>query len=579
MGSILNTIKARRELIILALMLELLHLAIWVEFGSPLSRSFMLVHLGLFLIWQPVWRSDERLSWYNGLVFIFLTLAFVTWLNLVFLFAWLILLTGFASGRVLSYQQERPVYLVVLVFLVSQTIIKCTAMLFGLDISANISELFAYLLPILPLLILFMPVVPEKSTSSVDFLHATTASALVCLLIFGSLLYTFLSGTEYLTSLIYSLIIIGIFLSIISWLLSPRLGFSGLSQLWSRSLLNIGTPFEQWLSELSKLAQQQQTPEQFLQAAIEELANLPWVAGAKWKTESLSGEYGELTRYEAEMVSDNLTICIYTRNRVGGSLYLHCKLLTQLIENFYIGKLREKELTQQTHLQAIYETGARVTHDIKNLLQSLQAITSIVINDTDSSDNSVSQRILAKQMPSLTQRLQLALDKLQTPEKESHEGIYLKDWWQDLKTRNSSTDIEFQSDVSGDPIIPADLFDSVVDNLLENLREKSQLQTNLTIKISLFSEPDSIYLVVCDDGSALPGSIANTILKEPIKSDNGLGIGLYQAARHAESIGYCLNLSSNKEGQVCFELSSSNEAHSITDLFSGQRTRNHHPIE
>ena len=38
--------------------------------------------------------------------------------------------------------------------------------------------------------------------------------------------------------------------------------------------------------------------------------------------------------------------------------------------HFYIAKIREKTLTQQTHLKAIYETGARITHDIKNLLQS-----------------------------------------------------------------------------------------------------------------------------------------------------------------------------------------------------------------
>ena len=75
---------------------------------------------------------------------------------------------------------------------------------------------------------------------------------------------------------------------------------------------------------------------------------------------------------------------------------MHCKLLIQLISNLYIGKIKEKELTQQIHLQAIYETGARVTHDIKNLLQSLQAITSIINYDSGSAHKSVSQTLLEK---------------------------------------------------------------------------------------------------------------------------------------------------------------------------------------
>ena len=91
-------LAVRRESITLALMLEFLHGAIWFDFGSLSSRSLMLIHFGLFLIWQPVWRSDEKLAWYNGTAFIFLTLAFVTWMNWWLLYGWLILLVGFCGG-------------------------------------------------------------------------------------------------------------------------------------------------------------------------------------------------------------------------------------------------------------------------------------------------------------------------------------------------------------------------------------------------------------------------------------------------------------------------------------------------
>ena len=61
----------RRETIILVLMLESLHIALWGEFDTPMVRAvWMFIHLGLFLLWQPVWRGDQKLAWHNGLLFI-----------------------------------------------------------------------------------------------------------------------------------------------------------------------------------------------------------------------------------------------------------------------------------------------------------------------------------------------------------------------------------------------------------------------------------------------------------------------------------------------------------------------------
>ena len=120
MPSLINYIRQRQQTIILVLMLEVLHLSIWLDFTSPLSRSLMLVHLGLFLIWQPVWPGDEKLAWHNGLLFIILTVAFVIWMNWLFLFFWLVLLTGFCGGRTSIHRRERYINILVLVFLISE---------------------------------------------------------------------------------------------------------------------------------------------------------------------------------------------------------------------------------------------------------------------------------------------------------------------------------------------------------------------------------------------------------------------------------------------------------------------------
>ena len=55
----------------------------------------------------------------------------------------------------------------------------------------------------------------------------------------------------------------------------------------------------------------------------------------------------------------------------------HLKLLIQLAAELYAAKWREERLAQANYVRAVHETGARVTHDIKNLLQSLQGMVAV----------------------------------------------------------------------------------------------------------------------------------------------------------------------------------------------------------
>ena len=544
----------RRQMLVLVLMLEFLHLSIWFDFGSPYSRSFMLVHLGLFLIWQPVWRGDQKLAWYNGFLFIALTLALVTWMNRWLLAGWIILLTGFCGGRIGMHAGERGINMLTLVYLTLQLLIPATAMLFNVQLQPGVMNLFAWFTALLPIFILlFPPTEASRLTRAVDLIHAVAASTLVTLLAAGTLLNMYRGGNEYLFSLVQTLLVMGIFLLAISWLLTPRLGFSGLSQLWSRAITNIGSPFEQWLGDLAELFRRFTSPDGFLEAAMEDLIALDWISGVSWHSPHSEGETGTRTRYASEFSHENLQIRVYTTGPVGGTLLIHCRLLVRLIGHFYIAKQQEQELRRKTHLHAIYETGARVTHDIKNLLQSLQAITSIVVSD-EQSGGSVSQQLLRRQLPHLSQRLQLALDKLQAPAAADTEMVYLKDWWNDVRQRNNVAGVSFHSEISGDPLIPCDLFESVVENLLENLREKRQAQPDLEISATVFADGVTVQLMVCDTGSHIPEERARTLFREPVESHSGLGIGLYQAGKQAESLGYTLGLEINRDGRVCFQL-------------------------
>ena len=61
-------------------------------------------------------------------------------------------------------------------------------------------------------------------------------------------------------------------------------------------------------------------------------------------------------------------------------------------------------------------------------------------------------------------------------------------------------------------------------------------------------------LTIRDTGDAVPKAVATRLFSVPVPSRNGLGIGLYQAAKQAEQAGYTLQLVSNVAGNVCFEL-------------------------
>ena len=557
MITIPKILDERFEQIVLVMMLETLHFATWYDFGDHLSQSLLLVHFGMFLIWQPVQKGDRHISWISSLLFIVFTLALVYWINWISITIWLVLLIGFVGGRVTIRRFERNVYMLVMAYLMFELLISNIPQLFDLQLNRTIFNIYQIGLPLLPLILLLTPGVLIKETNeSVDILLATTVSFLAIILALGSLVLMYHGGTDYIVALIESLVAVGLILIAISWLLSPHSGFSGLSQLWTKSLLNIGTPFERWLANLSEQRQVQQSSQDFLDTAMGELVSLPWIAGARWTEGTTHEIYGEITKHEIHLTISDQPITLFTHVPPAGVMSLHCSLLVQLIDTFYTAKQQEQELAQKAHLHAIYETGARVTHDIKNLLQSLQTMTTLLETNSEETREK-SLMLLKKQLPRISQRLQLALNKLQAPEKDTSSQILTTVWWEELSIRRQESNVMFDGDIKNDTLIPEELFNSVVENLLENAIHKRQVDPDIVITVTLKTDTKSIVLNVTDTGHAIDEGIAKSILKEHVPSDNGHGIGLYQAARQAESYNYTLQLKENCDGNVSFELSTS----------------------
>jgi C4-dicarboxylate-specific signal transduction histidine kinase len=86
---------------------------------------------------------------------------------------------------------------------------------------------------------------------------------------------------------------------------------------------------------------------------------------------------------------------------------------------------------------------------------------------------------------------------------------------------------------------------------LQNALAKRLRQPGLAISVQ-FADGS---LTVSDDGQAIAPSLASALLNEPVNSEDGLGIGLYHAARQADGVGYSLVLAENRPGRVAFALS------------------------
>lgn len=544
----------KHEYRLLGLMIFSLLIAIAPGTDTDLARSFLVVHFGLFLLWQPVLKQEESFSFFNLVILITFLLAFIVWFNLWVGTFWIMLLLSLLTGRIFTRGLGRAVYGVGVVILFLEMILIITPNLFGVPgLDASLKTGLSLLLLGLSLSLLFTPSA-TGSLTQIDFIRGFMFVLLTLFLCMGSVLVTFTASKPYLQSLISTILIAALFLLATSILWAPRAGFSGLAQVWERYLLNIGGPFEQWISRLATLeADIRIDPEKFLQTCIQYLLERHWIMGVYSKTNTNEKLVGKQSKYEVTLTDNKLKLTLYAHNVIGPALLLHTKLLLSVLTFYYRAKLQEQQLIKQAHLHAIYETGSKLTHDVKNILQSTQTMTQIIQDDDTRTEDA--RDLLKKQLPLLTQRLKATLDKLSSPTNTESTSGPAQQWWEQLKNRYVGRDIHFDDEISMDCEIPIDIFDTVVENLLENARSKRVVEPPLEITTHFRCSKKVIQLSVCDNGSAIPETTSVRLFNEVVSSEDGLGIGLYQSAQQAENVGYTLELSENSLGHVCFSLS------------------------
>jgi hypothetical protein len=405
----------------------------------------------------------------------------------------------------------------------------------------------------LPVLFVLMALTPAESdppeaAQVIDYFYSIFLMLMLGVVILGSFAFMTLGRTGYLEALIYIVFVIASILLAIGLAWNPRTGYAGLNVFVSRYLFSIGLPLEQWLQYLAELSHDEPRPGRFLAEAAAALARLPLVQGAAWRSGAGQGESGTRTPYAVEFSNRELSLTIYSRYRTSPALHGHVRLLGQLLAEFYLAKLREQALQEASYMQAVHETGARVTHDVKNLLQSLNVLCSVAADERGDSPEALA--LVRRQLPAITQRLASTLDKLQRPVPEQDTRMPIGEWWQALARQYRDRGVEFSAAAPDGAEVPRVLFDSVADNLLANALAKRAAQPGVQVRAALAGGEFS----VCDSGRAVPDAIAASLLRAPVQSENGLGIGLYQAARQAAAAGYALRLEANRDGAVCFAL-------------------------
>ena len=556
----INQLLANNSHRILALTLLSLHaFLLWGDNTSLLQRAIFLCHYGLFLLWQPIWRSSEKLSIASIALFVTFGWLAYTFNNWWFTAIWLTTLFGLLGGRLFSEESKtnRIIHILAASYLLSMLLLWVVPKLLNASADLEAAKLtITYLLPLLPLAIIFMPAQLVKADQSpiVDFFYTLLLTMIALILVLASYAIGTLHQVNYIQIMFMSIFGLALILIAFSLLWKPSMRFSGIELLMSRYLLSVGMPFEKWIKNIANLSEIELSANSFVHSAMQEMTALPWVSGVSWLADDAQGKLGESSTHSTNFNFKDLHMTLHTRWQISPALYVHIKLLTQIMGEFYEAKRREETLRQNAYMQAFYETGSRLTHDIKNILQSVGTLVSAA-EQTKEKDNKALVSLIRRQLPMLNQRIASTLDKLKAPGEEKKRYEKMSAWWKNLQLRHQQAGVEFVADALPAQDINAEVLDSILDNLLSNAGEKAKYLPGTQIKVQLYENNAHVFMIdVTDSGHAMDVSIAFNLFKKHITSHNGLGVGLFHAGQDAKQAGYQLALASNVIGAVCFRV-------------------------
>ena len=559
-----------RRWIFLALLVAL-HLVFVQSPGDQFGRLLFLTHVGIGLLWQPFVQPRRRVGFFGTfwvVLFAGVSAYYLSWAGLL---VWTMLLCGVVGGKVFLFHDrwERMFHLLALGYLASAVLLLILPnFLLRLQVvDPQLGSLALYFLPLIFVLMLALPAGAgriEDRAEIVDYIYGVLTFLLLAVIVLGSVSFSLIFRVSYYESLFVALALTSAILLALGMIWDPRAGFGGLGSAVAQHVMSVGLPIEDWLEQLAGMAQFESSPLGLLEQACESFPErLPGVVGGHWKTSEGEGSFGGGGRFQLSFVHGPLQLTLHTAVDPSPVLRWHYDLSIRLLAEIYLGKWRAQELKRLSYIEAIHETGARLTHDVKNLLQSLDTLCAAADYESDAASERF-RELLRRQLPEISLRLRGTLDKLAAPGSESErpEPIFAREWLASIERRYAAPWLSFIAmEHLANQMLPDSLMlTTVVENLLQNVQDKHRICPSLLAVLELREVGEHVEIEVRDNGSMIPFPVAEGLFRQRVISENGLGIGLYQSARLARERGWVLSLVENREGSVCFRLAPSNLA-------------------
>ncbi len=544
------------ELQILGALLLLLHSLVWFISNPALRFPFIVVLYGLFILWQPLWSKETRVNQSKAIVPIILLLTPSYFYPDEALIFFSLLMAGLIGSRLFGNSSTRGFDLLALVILTLEMAIGIIPLTFAqISLPGTLGNTMQVII-LLPILVFFFAPVPDRSQqmhSQIDLMHGVLTATMIFIVLLGGITINTLYGVDYTDGLLLTVFIVSTLSIGISWFWNPGVGYSGLGVLWNRYAMTIGGPFETWINTLTTLIEDPYiSSSDFLQAACDNLVENDWLNAISWKFDSFTIGAGEKSGIPVKYpLAEHLEVTLYFKSDPGQALRQHTVLLIRMAYQFYLSKLNQEKMRAQEHFETIHHTGARLTHDIKNILQSIQTSINIVQFQPDD-HQPLPFRLLNQNLQQISQRLETTLAKLKAPELSGSVTVKpISQWFDEFRQGSNDPRLVYRSDIRVDHRIPPDLFDSVVNNLITNALNKEEVSE---VIVDVTANEEMIVIAVCDNGEPLKKELEGQLFNKPVSSGQGMGIGLYQSAFMARTFNFELELANNLEGHVCFSL-------------------------
>ncbi|QDQ26400.1 HAMP domain-containing histidine kinase [Chitinimonas arctica] len=536
------------------LLVWLIFWSAWTLADTPAMGMYLLAELAVLQIWQPVYPQGRAIGFFT-VVQLLVAAALLFWLaGEPLLLLWATLVAGVLGGRAAGAADLATRWFHLILAILLQLIVWLLVVPQAAGIDGMARE---KLLPVVIVGSLLAALLPlgkngEDKRSSRSVLYGLVFLLLTLLVGVGAVALSRIALIPYLHAIAVTLVASGATLAAMIWLWNPHLGLGGIGSLAITHLLEDGSHFERWSAGLDARYVAESEPGRFLRGAVEDLLDLPGVVGIEWLCGGERQSLGKRNDHESGIRVGDLRIAFFTRRATTAAQRVQLELAARLLAHLYLAKVQASRQAEQAYLAAVHESGARLTHDIKNILQGLAGLVAAAAS-TRETDRLMG--LYASQLPELARRLEQALAKLtRGGALQSVQAMPVEEWWRRLADRYAACHIAFAAGPAGGAEVDAVLFDCVADNLLQNAMQKRLQEDGLQIRAACRLSDKGIRFEVADDGSAIAAALVPRLGRAPLPSAHGMGIGILHASRLALERGYRLVLEENATGAVRFVL-------------------------